>query len=88
MIYIPHFCLCTTTIHYNITIKTKIKVWNYFHAYAFRHITSQMAADEEYEPDTAHDLYILCSLVSNFEITEEKVSLSEKNRQKRSPKPI
>jgi hypothetical protein len=34
----------------------KINVWNYFHAYAFRHTTSQMAAVEESGPDTADEL--------------------------------
>jgi len=34
----------------------KINIWSYFHDYAFRHTTSQMAADEESEPDTAHGI--------------------------------
>jgi hypothetical protein len=34
----------------------KINVWNYFHDYVFRHTTSQMAEDEESEPDTAYEI--------------------------------
>jgi len=34
-----------------------------------------MAADEESEPDTAHELQELCSSVANSEVTEEKVCL-------------
>ena len=34
----------------------KINVCNYFYAYAFRHTTSQMSADEESEPDTTHEV--------------------------------
>jgi len=34
----------------------KINVLNYIHEYTFRHTTSQMDADEESEPDTAHEI--------------------------------
>jgi len=50
-----------------------------------------MAADEESEPDTAHEIQELCSSAANSEVTEEKVCLPGAgvgNHQKRRPQPI